>query len=87
MITLSFGEWFAMPPHTTVRAKARIHDCPASREDDSVPRGTHGSIEDYDSSAGLLVVTFDGERTLLVAPDEIEPVSGQARHRVKHRNH
>ena len=63
-----------MPQHTVVRAKTRIPDCPSSREDDSVPRGTVGSIEDYDSSAELLVVNFGGDRCLLVEPSEIEPM-------------
>ena len=67
-----------MPQHTVVRAKARIQDCPSSRQDDSVPRGTVGSIEDYDSSAGLLVVNFEGDRCLLVDPSEIEPMPSLA---------
>jgi len=74
MTRLNFGEWLDMPQHTPVRAKVRIHDCPASREDDGVSRGTVGSIEDYDSSAELLVVNFEGDRCLLVGASEIEPL-------------
>jgi len=70
----TFAEWLDMPQHTAVRAKARIHDCPSSRDDDGVPRGTLGSIEDYDTSAEMLVVSFEGDRCLLVDPSEIDPM-------------
>lgn len=57
-----------------VRAKRRIHDCPASRVDDSVERGTIGLVQDELEADGLLVVEFDGDRVLLVSPDDIEQV-------------
>ncbi|MBB3267692.1 hypothetical protein FHW79_005357 [Azospirillum sp. OGB3] len=78
---MTFADWLDTPPHTQVRALRRIEDCPASRQDDSVPRGTIGDIADFDScgvasdgSQGVLIVDFEGGRVLIVNPDEVEPV-------------
>lgn len=69
---MTMDDWLNAPPHTVVRAKRFIHDSPLADTDDSVPKGTLGCIEDYLTSDGLLVVNFEGDRILLVAPDEIE---------------
>lgn len=67
-----------------VRALRRIYDCPASRQDDSVTRGTIGEIADFDTcgmagdgSQGVLIIEFEGERVLVVDPDEVEPVAAR----------
>jgi hypothetical protein len=40
-----------------VRATRTLHDAP-SADDDRIPRGTVGVIDDYDSSSDLFVVDF-----------------------------
>jgi hypothetical protein len=54
-----------------VCAKHRIYDCPSSRFDDTVERGTIGFVQDEIEADGLLVVEFDGERILLISVDEV----------------
>lgn len=69
---IDIEDWLSAPHSTRVRAKRRIHDNPLSRQDDGVPRGAIGVIEDCDQLARMFVVEFDGGRVLLVAPEEVE---------------
>jgi hypothetical protein len=83
---MTFDDWLNVPPHTQVRALRRIDDCPASRQDDGVTSGAIGEIADFDTcgiagdgSQGVLIVEFEGDRVLIVDPDEVEPVAAHRR--------
>jgi hypothetical protein len=50
-----------------------IHDCPASRSDDSARKGDRGLVEDQFD--GYLAVSFAGRGAILVTPDEVRAAS------------
>lgn len=64
-----------------VAARRRIYDCPTVGG--FVPRGSRGTVEDFDACAGLLIVDFggpedvEGRWILLAEPGEVVVVSSR----------
>lgn len=56
-----------------VTARRAIADCPAAREDDSVPARAVGYVQDVDTCAEppVLFVEFEGRAAIACSPEEL----------------